>query len=58
MRATWPLPTAALLILVGLFYAQAGLIGEAISLVLIVSGLVLIAWGFAPRAPKPRSTTP
>jgi uncharacterized membrane protein YccC len=49
LRATWPLPAAVILVLVGLIYARGPLIAEVISLVLILAGLVLAGWALTPR---------
>lgn len=52
LRATWPLPAAAILILVGLIYAQGPLSAQIIGIVLILVGGGLVGWAFVPRAPK------
>jgi hypothetical protein len=58
LRATWPLPAAAILILVGLIYAEGPLSAQTISLALILGGVGLIAWAFAPKRPSPETMTP
>jgi multidrug transporter EmrE-like cation transporter len=50
LRATWPLPAAAVLMLVGVFYLSGGAaIAQAIGIILILAGIGLLAWGFTPR---------
>ncbi len=59
LRATWPLPTGVILVLVGLIYARGGpLLAEVISLILILGGLFLVAWAFTPRGASSSVQTP
>jgi protein-S-isoprenylcysteine O-methyltransferase Ste14 len=49
LRATWPLPVAAVLILVGLIYLQGPLSAQVIGLALLIAGAGLVAWTFTSR---------
>ena len=58
LRATWPLPVAAVLILVALFYALGPLVAQIIALMLIVAAGVLVGWALAPRPAGVKAAPP